>query len=57
MVLRLLRSRFVLAARNPQWTDRHCPCYVAGVRLSRGALGPEAFLKLEDLPAASGKCA
>jgi hypothetical protein len=55
MVLRLLR--FVLAARNPQWTDRHCPCYVAGVRLSRGALGPEAFLKLEDLPAASGKCA
>ena len=40
------------AGRNPQWTERHCACYLAGVRLARGALAPGAFLQLGSLPGA-----
>eukprot|EP01043_Picozoa_sp_COSAG02_P050747 COSAG02_NODE_5254_length_4494_cov_2.427759_4_plen_66_part_00 len=41
-------------ARNPQWTERHCSCYLAGVRLSRGVVNPEDFLKLDELPGTIG---
>eukprot|EP01047_Picozoa_sp_COSAG01_P036226 COSAG01_NODE_2822_length_7009_cov_3.862663_3_plen_176_part_00 len=30
--------------RNPQWTERHCPCVVVGVRLSAAPLQPDQLL-------------
>ena len=37
-------------ARNPQWTERHCPCWLRSVRLTRGALPPEDFMKASPPP-------